>query len=74
MKNRKIKNKNHIVIWIKRLTALIATAVWIAVLYNILDSGGEFGEQAPVCMFSTMAIFAVLTGVYKGLEQWEHRE
>ncbi len=66
--------KKMIIIWTKRVTAIIATIVWVMVIYNIFQSGGEFNDQAPQCMFSTMLIFAMLTGVYKGLEYWEKNQ
>jgi len=74
MKNSKITNKQNTILWTKRVTALVAISVWIAVLYKIVGNGDGFADQAPVCMFSTMGIFALLTGVYKALEYWEAQE
>ena len=65
------KHKKMIIIWTKVATATIATIVWVMVIYNILQQEGGFSDQAPVCMFSTMFIFALLTGVYKGLGYWD---
>jgi hypothetical protein len=64
-------NKKAIILWIKRVAALLTVIVWVAVLYNIFQSGGNFNDQAPQCIISTMLIFVVLTAVYKGLEYWE---
>jgi len=36
-----------------------------------LKDPGPFAELAPYCMGSTMLIFGVLTGIFKGLEYWE---
>jgi len=56
---------------IKRITAFIAVAVWTYVIYGFLEDPAPFAELAPYCMGSTMLIFGVLTGIYKGLEYWE---
>jgi len=65
------RQKNIIIPWIKRITALLTLMVWATVLYKIFQSGGTFQDQAPQCIVSTMLIFGILTGVYKGLEFWE---
>lgn len=74
MENKKIKNKNLIITWTKRLTASLAIGLWIITLYNIFKNGESFSDQAPLCIFSTMTIFGVLTAIYKGLEYWERSE
>ena len=58
--------------WIKRLLGVVALVAWISVIVTISKSPLPFGEQAPYCMGSTMLIFMILSGFYKGLEYWEH--
>ena len=71
MNQAKQKQKKQIILWGKRAAALLTLIVWAAVLYTIFQSGGNFKDQAPQCILSTMIIFGVLTAVYKGLEYWE---
>jgi len=71
MNHAKQKQKKQIILWGKRSAAALTLIVWATVLYTIFQSGGEFNTQAPKCILSTMLIFGVLTGIYKGLEYWE---
>lgn len=59
-----------LILWIKRLLALIAFLLWAYVIVSISQSPAPFIEQAPYCMGSTMLIFGLLTAVYKGLDHW----
>jgi len=56
--------------WTKRALGLIAFLLWGYVIFTISNSPAPFMEQVPYCMVSTMLIFGVLTGVYKGLDHW----
>ncbi len=67
----KLTEKKQIIFWGKRVAAALTLILWITVLYKIFQSGGSFNDQAPQCIFSTMLIFGVLTGIYKGLDFWE---
>jgi len=60
-----------IILWLKRVAAIITIAVWGYVMFIFLKDPAPFAELAPYCMGSTMLIFGVLTGVFKGLEYWE---
>ena len=60
-----------LIIWTKRLLGFIAFILWGYVIVSISRSPAPFIEQAPYCMGSTMLIFGVLTGIFKGLEYWE---
>ena len=62
-----------IIVWLKRIVALITILVWAYVMYIFLKDPAPFAELAPYCMGSTMLIFGVLTGVFKGLEYWESK-
>ena len=66
-----IQQQRNLIIWIKRIAAVSTIGVWIYVMYNFLKDPAPFAELAPYCMGSTMLIFGVLTGVFKGLEYWE---
>ena len=57
--------------WLKRLSAAAAIAIWLYVLTIFINDPAPFSELAPYCMGSTMLIFGILTGIYKGLERWE---
>jgi len=57
--------------WLKRISAVATIAVWLYVIYQFLNDPAPFAELVPYCMGSTMLIFGVLTGVFKGLEYWE---
>lgn len=60
-----------IIIWIKRITAMLAIVIWVYAIFTFLKNPAPFSELAPYCMGSTMLIFGILTGVFKGLEYWE---
>ena len=62
-----------IILWLKRVAAVITIAVWGYVMFTFLKDPAPFAELAPYCMGSTMLIFGVLTGVFKGLEYWEQQ-
>jgi len=62
-----------IIVWLKRIAALITILVWAYVMYIFLKDPAPFAELAPYCMGSTMLIFGVLSGVFKGLEYWESK-
>ncbi len=57
--------------WLKRISAAAAIAIWLYVLTIFINDPAPFSELAPYCMGSTMLIFGILTGIYKGLERWE---
>ena len=59
------------IVWLKRISGVTAIAVWIYVMTIFLKDPAPFSELAPYCMGSTMLIFGILTGVFKGLEFWE---
>ncbi|SFV66491.1 hypothetical protein MNB_SV-13-1126 [hydrothermal vent metagenome] len=67
-------NKPTLILWTKRLLAVLAIFVWIVIIYEISNSPLPFNEQAPYCMMSTMMIFGILSLAYKGLEYWERQE
>ena len=60
-----------IMLWLKRVAAVMTISVWGYVMFIFLKDPAPFAELAPYCMGSTMLIFGVLTGVFKGLEYWE---
>lgn len=68
-----LERKNKLIPWIKRLLAISAIIAWIYVIYIIMRSPAPFMEQAPYCMFSTMLIFGLLSGAFKGIEYWERQ-
>ena len=59
-----------VITWTKRVLGFIAFIVWGYIIFTISRSPAPFIEQAPYCMGSTMLIFGVLTGIYKGLDHW----
>jgi len=59
-----------VITWTKRVLGFIAFIVWGYIIFTISRSPDPFIEQAPYCMGSTMLIFGVLTGIYKGLDHW----
>lgn len=59
-----------LITWTKRALGLIAFLLWGYVIFTISNSPAPFMEQVPYCMVSTMLIFGVLTGAYKGLDHW----
>ena len=62
-----------IILWLKRVAATITIAVWGYAMFTFLKNPAPFAELAPYCMGSTMLIFAISTGVFKGLEYWEQQ-
>lgn len=63
----------QMIVWLKRIAAVCTIAIWVSVMYTFLKDPAPFAELAPYCMGSTMLIFGVLTGVFKGLEYWEQQ-
>lgn len=59
-----------LITWTKRGLGFIAFILWGYVIFTISQSPAPFIEQAPYCMVSTMLIFGILTGIYKGLDHW----
>ena len=57
--------------WLKRIAAATTIGIWLYVMAVFLGDPAPFSELVPYCMGSTMLIFGVLTGVFKGLEFWE---
>jgi len=60
------------IIWLKRIAAVMTIIIWFYVMVTFLKDPAPFAELAPYCMGSTMLIFGVLTGIFKGLEYWEN--
>ena len=71
MSNRKKEQQRNLILWIKRIAAVATITVWTYVMFIFLKDPAPFAELAPYCMGSTMLIFGVLTGIFKGLEYWE---
>ncbi len=63
--------QRKIILWLKRLAATLTVVVWLYVMIIFIKDPAPFAELVPYCMGSTMLIFGVLTGVFKGLEYWE---
>ena len=61
------------IIWLKRIAAALTIFIWGYVMVTFLKDPAPFNELAPYCMGSTMLIFGVLTGIFKGLEYWEEQ-
>jgi sulfite exporter TauE/SafE len=61
----------EIIKWLKRITTILATGIWFYMIGTFLQDTAPFSELMPYCMGSTMLIFGVLTGIFKGLEYWE---
>ncbi|MCF6207256.1 MAG: hypothetical protein L3J47_10260 [Sulfurovum sp.] len=59
------------IVWLKRIAAVMTIGVWLYVMTIFIGDPAPFSELVPYCMGSTMLIFGVLTGVFKGLEYWE---
>lgn len=57
--------------WLKRIAATAATGIWLYAIAVFAKDPAPFAELVPYCMGSTMLIFGVLTGIFKGLEYWE---
>ena len=60
--------KLKLIIWLKRLFAILAFGVWIYIIYAVMQTPAPFMEQAPYCMAGTMLTFGLLTAIYKGLD------
>ena len=60
-----------IILWLKRVAAIITIIVWGYLMAIFLKDPTSFEEPTPYYMGSTLLIFAVLTGVFKGLEYWK---
>ncbi len=61
------------IVWLKRIAAVLTIGVWLYVMTIFIGDPAPFSELVPYCMGSTMLIFGVLTGVFKGLEYWEQQ-
>ncbi len=59
------------IVWLKRIFAVTTIAVWLYVMVIFIKDPAPFSELVPYCMGSTMLIFGILTGLFKGLEYWE---
>jgi hypothetical protein len=59
------------ILWLKRFFAVTTIAVWLYVMVIFIKDPAPFSELVPYCMGSTMLIFGILTGLFKGLEYWE---
>jgi len=57
--------------WLKRISAAAAIAIWVYAIAVFVKDPAPFAELVPYCMGSTMLIFGILTGIFKGLEYWE---
>jgi len=57
--------------WLKRIAATVTIAIWLYVIIYFIQDPAPFRELVPYCMGSTMLIFGILTGIFKGLEYWE---
>jgi peptidoglycan/LPS O-acetylase OafA/YrhL len=69
----KKEQQRNLIIWIKRIAAVATVVVWAYTMYIFLKDPAPFAELAPYCMGSTMLIFGILTGIFKGLEYWEQQ-
>ena len=67
----KQRTKDIIILWSKRVAGTLTILVWIFVIATISQTKAPFEQQATYCMFSTMIIFALLTGIFKVLEYFE---
>ena len=65
------KQQRQLIGWLKRISAVLTIGVWLYVITIFLNDPAPFSELVPYCMGSTMLIFGILTGIYKGLEYWE---
>ncbi len=61
----------NVIKWLKRIAAVSTIGVWMYVMLIFLRDPAPFSELVPYCMGSTMLIFGILSGIYKGLEYWE---
>ncbi len=67
------KQKMNIILWLKRVLGFSAILLWIYTIFTISKSPTPFFQQVPYCMVSTMLIFGLLSGAFKGLEYWERQ-
>ncbi len=67
-------NREFIILWVKRVLVVITIGMWIFVIANISQIGGDFNQQMMYCMASTMAIFGLLTGAFTLLDRLENRD
>ncbi len=65
------EQKQRLIVWLKRISAVVTIAVWLYVIAIFINDPAPFSELVPYCMGSTMLIFGILTGIFKGLEYWE---
>ncbi len=65
------QTQQQLILWTKRLLGVATFLVWGYVIFTISNTTTPFEEQVPYCMGSTMAIFMLLTALYKGLDYWE---
>jgi len=63
----------QLIVWLKRIAATLTILFWLYVMSLFLGDPAPFGELVPYCMGSTILIFGVLTGIFKGLEYWEKK-
>lgn len=54
--------------WTKIILGVMLGIVWIAIIVKIANLPIPFSKQAPYCMGSTMIVFMLLSGVYKGVD------
>ncbi len=67
----KSKQQLQLIGWLKRISAVLTIVVWLYVITVFINDPAPFSELVPYCMGSTMLIFGILTGIFKGLEYWE---
>ncbi len=67
-------NREFIILWVKRVLVVITIGMWIFVIANISQIGGDFNQQMMYCMASTMAIFGLLTGAFTLLDRLKNRD
>jgi peptidoglycan/LPS O-acetylase OafA/YrhL len=60
-----------IIKWLKRISAVTAVGIWLYAILIFIQDPAPFEELVPYCMGSTMLIFGILSGIFKGLETWE---
>lgn len=68
MKEEKSKQLITIIKYSKVFIGTLLGVVWIAIILTISNSPLPFSEQAPYCMGTTIIIFMILSGIYKGLD------
>jgi uncharacterized membrane protein len=56
---------------IKWLLALLATLVWIYIIYAISQAPMPFTQQGGYCMVSTMMVFGLLSLAFKFIDHIE---